>query len=215
MTRRAAGFTLIEVLVVMTIVAALMGMVVLLVGHAGKTKEMTITTQRLNGIRAGVEHLRQPHLYGLYPTAAMDRLKGLKGEDVGSLVGISNRTNVGIETLYVALFLSTHDYSIADLGDDWLANTDGDQMKGNPTRSESTELFEFVDAWGNPFAYFSQWDYQNPEGLTEYTMEGGEQVKVVPWKMEKTGQFQNPSSFQLFSAGPDEIFNTDDDIGNW
>jgi len=217
MRRKAHGFTLIEILVVMTIIAALMGMVFMLVGPTTKTKLVTVTTQRLNGIRMAVETLRGPQLFGMYPSAATERLKGLKGEDVGRLVGAINRTNVGNETIYVAIHLQGHEVAIKDMNpDEWLGNTDGDEMKGNPLRAvESNELYEFVDAWGNPFAYFSQWDYQNPEGMTEYTMENGETVKAKPWKSEKTGQFLNPSGFQLFSAGPDGVFNTEDDIGNW
>jgi hypothetical protein len=113
--------------------------------------------------------------------------------------------------------LSGHDLAI-EMEDEWLANTDEDQMRAQVTRADKLDLYEFVDAWGNPLAYFSVWDYQNPEKLTQYTLgeQAAERDQVVkPHKSVKTGQFLNQNSFQLFSAGPDMMFNTDDDIGNW
>ena len=74
------------------------------------------------------------------------------------------------------------------------------------------------DPWGNPYAYFHSHDYAK-KGIGSYTTmdaEGVEETSVVkPWKNPKTGSFYMASRFQLFSAGPDGVFNTEDDIGNW
>jgi hypothetical protein len=141
-------------------------------------------------------------------------LRGLKGEDLGKSVGMPNETNVGIETVYVAIFLEGHDVTL-EYEDTWLTNTDADRMSANPTRSGAMDLFEFVDMWGTPFAYFSTRELKSFTGLTKYVTTGGATIEAKPWVSENTKLPLNQGSFQLFSAGPDGVFNTDDDIGNW
>ena len=85
--------------------------------------------------------------------------------------------------------------------------------------TSAKDLFEVVDRWGNPYAYFNCVDYERPE-VREYLVdpdgaEDYEVVQVKPWMNEKTKSYYNQTGFQLFSAGPDRVFNTEDDIGNW
>jgi hypothetical protein len=131
------------------------------------------------------------------------------------MVGVPNDTNQGIETVYVTIFLSGHNISVDLNLDKVLANTDGDMMAGNPTRSTSLELYEFVDAWGNPLAYFSSRDLKNYEAVNKYVDSAGGAMAPKPWISEKTQLPLNAKKFQLFSAGPDGVFNTSDDIKNW
>ena len=93
-----------------------------------------------------------------------------------------------------------------------------DKMGKIVVHGDSNELFEYVDAWGNPLVYFHSRDYKKPQQFGSVKMgqeQGYEEVTAKPWKDEKTGRFKNPGDYQLFSAGKDGIFNTDDDIGNW
>jgi prepilin-type N-terminal cleavage/methylation domain-containing protein len=71
------GFTLIEVLVVITIIAALMGLGMAIMGKANTTKEATVTAQTVQSIAAALESLKSPQLLGDYPPADMMLLKGL------------------------------------------------------------------------------------------------------------------------------------------
>ena len=122
-----------------------------------------------------------------------------------------------MEALVVALYQNGVEISI-EIESDALQNTDGDQLLKNPTRLDTTERFELVDAWGNPLAYFSSAEYKKPEAVKQIMLGeryGGAVVTAMPWKNKKTGLFINPRSFQLFSAGEDGVFNTEDDIGNW
>jgi hypothetical protein len=105
-----------------------------------------------------------------------------------------------------------------DLPDEAIGNTDGDPLETNPTQIEITGRMEILDDWGNPLAYFSAGDYRKPGACSRVRMnaeEGGEVQVAKPWKRRKTGLFVNPNTFQVFSAGRDGVFNTEDDIGNW
>jgi hypothetical protein len=90
----------------------------------------------------------------------------------------------------------------------------------NITVQDRIERMEIVDDWGIPLAYFSSADYKNPKAYAQIQEplppDGeGAVLEAKPWTRAKTGLFINPRSFQVFSAGPDGIFNTEDDIGNW
>ncbi len=217
MAAKNRGFTLIEVLVVITIIAALMGLGIAIMGKANKTKEATVTAQTVGVVAAALEQLKSPTLLGDYPPAEMALLRGLKGEAVGKEVGTPNDTNQGIETVFVTIFLSGHDVGVDLDLDKVLANTDKDSMAGNPTRSqdEQKSLFEFVDAWGNPLAYFSARDLKDYEKVSKYVDALGNAMTAKPWISESTKLPQNAKKFQLFSAGEDGVFNTKDDIKNW
>ena len=88
-------------------------------------------------------------------------------------------------------------------------------MAKNPTRTPKNGLMEFVDYWGNPIAYFRGSDMKNWKKFSKYVLKSGQVVEVKPWMRETTGDFINANSFQIFSAGPDQEFNTDDDIKSW
>jgi hypothetical protein len=72
-----------------------------------------------------------------------------------------------------------------------------------------------VDAWGHPFAWFPASEYEGPGSVARIRMGDGRLVSARPRRDPRTGRFRNPDTFQLFSAGPDGEFGTDDDIGNW
>ena len=213
------GFTLIEILVVITIIAALMGLVIALVGPAKEQQKVLVTTQTIGAVNACLEQLRSPQYLGDYPSADPQLLRGMKGEKVGKLVGMPNDTNLGIEAVYVTIFLTGHNVSLADVDlDKVLQNTDNDEMAQNPTRSDNSAFFEIVDDWGNPLAYFSSREMKKFEPFSKYMLGvdwGSEVQSAKPWVSEKTGLAENREKFQLFSAGPDGVYNTVDDIKSW
>lgn len=218
MSERRGGFTLIEILVVITIIAALMGMVVLLFGPATDQRDITITQTRIGNLVSGLEQLRSSQVLGMYPPADITKLRGPKGEPVGEMAGMPNDTNVGGESLFVATHLKVVQVRV-DIQDDGIGNTDADQMQGgNPTKLAKNDLFEYVDAWGNPFAYFSVREYklwgETGQKIKMGDGANGDTVVVKPKISEKTGLPLHQSSFQIISAGPDQVFGTEDDITN-
>ena len=172
------------------------------------------TLTRIAEIASATTALASDLALGGSPRATLLRLRDTKGDGVGLDDG--NETNRGIETLFIALHLKGLAIRI-DLPDDAIGNTDGDPLTSNPTQLDITGRLEILDGWGNPLAYFSAADYADPGAFSKIRMgeeSGGEVAVAKPWK-RKTGQFVNPRTFQVFSAGPDGIFNTEDDIGNW
>ena len=75
-------------------------------------------------------------------------------------------------------------------------------LKNNPTTIPT-----FVDRWNGSYAYFSSADYSNFSrtvngGYGAYSATGG---SISPL-LRATNTFYNPKTFQIISAGPDQIF---------
>jgi prepilin-type N-terminal cleavage/methylation domain-containing protein len=211
--RRDGGFTLIEIMVVIAIIASLIGAGSLMMNIATKKRMIQTTQGRLNALGAALEQIRGADQLGRYPPTQLSKLV-FPGFDGVKFTAGTNETNVGIETLYVVFRLPGITVMPQGLdGDDCIANTDDDKATQVVGRLTKTDLFEYVDAWGHPFIYFAAADYKDPSKVEQYVLTpGGEKVKVQPKTTEKSGEFMHPDSFQLFSVGPDGKPGTDDDI---
>jgi prepilin-type N-terminal cleavage/methylation domain-containing protein len=209
---RNGGFTLIEVMVVIAIIASLIGAGSLMLGIASKKRMITETQGRFNGIGAALEQLHNTDQLGRYPPTQISKLvySGFDGSKFG---GQPNATNVGIESLYVVFRLPGISVKPQGLdAENAVGNTDDDKALSPVGDMKKPDLFEYMDSWGNPLVYISASDYKDPSKVEQYVLGNGTQVKVAPKKNEKTGDFVRPDSFQLWSMGPDQQPNTDDDI---
>jgi prepilin-type N-terminal cleavage/methylation domain-containing protein len=210
---RNGGFTLIEIMVVIAIIASLIAATSLMLSIGNKKKAQTETWGRLNGIGAAIEQLRSTDQLGRYPPTEITKLS-FQGFD-GKKFGQPNATNVGIETIYVAFRLPGINVTPSGVeAEDAVGNTDDDKASSMVGKMAKPDLFEYLDAWGNPLVYISASDYKDPSKVAEYVLGDAAHthVKVAPKKNEKTGEFVRPDSFQLFSMGPDGIPGTDDDM---
>jgi hypothetical protein len=79
------------------------------------------------------------------------------------------------------------------------------------------DLFELADSWGNPIVYIQAADYDREFHYISIGVKSGveEEFSVRAQKSAKTGRYEEPTSFQLFSAGIDGIFGNEDDIANF
>ena len=213
MRRTSQGFSLIELLVVLTILGALAAGGTVWIRIAQKNKLKTLTNQRMQAIASGLESVKKA--IGYYPPTYTGDLKSPDGkEKVGEKVGVPNETNIGIETVYIAFKMQGVNPDLQGLGDDAIQNTDGDNVAELVGDLQVTEMYEYVDAYGNPFVYFSAKDYKDVSKFEQYVKgDTVSTVKAAPHKSGKEGTFLEQNRFQLFSMGPDGEPNTEDDIG--
>jgi prepilin-type N-terminal cleavage/methylation domain-containing protein len=211
--RRDGGFTLIEIMVVIAILASLIGAGSLMLSIATKKRMVTSTQGRLNALGAALEQLHNTDQLGRYPPTQLSKLQ-YQGFDGVKFTAGTNDTNVGIETLYVVFRLPGINVMPQGLdADDCIGNMDDDKATAVIGKLAKPDLLEYLDAWGRPLVYFASADYKDPSKVELYVLEvGGEKIKVHPKTNEKTGEFVRPDSFQLFSLGPDGKPDTDDDI---
>lgn len=210
--RRAAGFTLVEVLVVMVIIGVLGTVLIMRIVGGGREDAMVMKTRAfITTLDGTLEMYRNHPRIGVLPPTSL--------EDIPNF-GRMNTINMGIESLVLALNSEKFDVDrvLEKFENDW-ENLDRDSSSKRQSYLQTLELFEIVDSWGNPYVYFNAEDYERP-GMGQYLVmsldsDEHELTTVKPWVSPKTRSFRNLSTYQLFSAGPDMKFNTEDDIGNW
>jgi prepilin-type N-terminal cleavage/methylation domain-containing protein len=200
---KRAGFSLIELLAVMVILSILMTFLAFKLGGMGESAKAEMTNTFIENIGLAASEFESET--GDYPPSSWNN-------DWGAL---PNKQNLGGEVLCVSLW--SEEYGGVALSEDSLDNTDGDRSKKSLTTHANRDLFELVDSWGNPIAYFHRRDYGREDIYTTIDNETGEWAEstVKALMSPKTGNYQNPRQFQLISAGKDGIFGTEDDLCNF
>ncbi len=199
---RRAGFSLIELLAVMMILAILMTFLAFRLGNLGEDAKRSMTEQFLQQVSIAIGSYEGET--GDYPSSSWESEWG----------PTPNKTNLGSEVLCVQLW--SPDYGGSGISEDQLGNSDEDEAKQNLTTHGNKDLFELVDNWDNPIAYFHRKDYGRADSYFTMDEKGEEGPSTVQARMNpKTGSYFNPRSFQLISAGEDGVFDTDDDLFNF
>jgi prepilin-type N-terminal cleavage/methylation domain-containing protein len=211
MTRRrtgAPGFTLMELLVTIGIITIMAGLIFPAVTAARRSAGVKATKATIERIKLACESYYAD--FGDYPPTSLATL-GLP----------TNGVNEGIESLVRCLTTRAGHGPYLQFEEKELANTDNDALpqKGDPTKStiESRELFELVDAWGNPLIYFHNRDYHGGPKLERYITASGERISCRPAPSEKTGQYPALTTFVIWSIGPDgkNENGQGDDVCSW
>ena len=199
----AAGFTLIEMLVVIGILTLLMTITVIGIGRYQEAGRVADASARLVSIATVIEGYANMH--GDYPPSRLDQL-GVKD---------ANDVNAGIEALTAALFGRKHTGSRPD--DDWLINIDGDRADGLDLATGGSALNELKDPWDNPFVYIVNGDYDREQTYRFTDVGGGvvEDITVRARRNPLTETYYEFEGFQLASAGPDGFWGTEDDLANF
>lgn len=198
-----AGFTLIEILTVVLIVGILSVILIANIWGAREGANASATRALISQLEAVADMVERET--GDYPPSSF-----------GSDVGANDGTNVGIEAFVAALFSEGRD-GLGGIPEDELANIDRDRASENVS-DLGRELFEIVDAWGNPIAYIHHRDYEDEtREYVSYSAESGEEIQgfVVAHRNEATNRYKQKTKYQFISAGSDGVFGTDDDITNF
>lgn len=197
-----AGFTLLELLAVMVILSILMTFLAFRLGGLGEAARQSTTETFLQQVSLAVKSFESET--GNYPKSSWDNAWG----------PTPNKTNLGGEILCLQLW--GKGVGGSGISDDQLGNIDGDEAKKSVTTHGNNDLFELIDAWDNPIAYFHRQDYGRED--TYYTIDKdgvGDTSLIRAVENPKTNNYFNPRSFQLISAGQDGVFDTDDDLYNF
>jgi prepilin-type N-terminal cleavage/methylation domain-containing protein len=197
-SRNRAGFTLIEILAVIVIITILIAFLLPQIRGARETAKIETAQGFLEQISTACSEYENEK--GDYPGSSWK-------EEWGPA---PNATNLGNEVLVIQLFGSKWE---SRLPEDRLKNTDEDESKKALARFPKPTLFELVDEWGNPVAYSHRRDYAQAQVYVMANPPGESTFKAH--MNPQTGQFWNPKTFQLVSAGPDGEFGTADDIPAW
>jgi len=187
---RRAGFTLIEILVVIAIIAILSGIAFPVMSGVKRRSKAKATAVLITNLGLALDAYATD--FGDYPPST-PKLVGLP----------SNGINDGIECLVRCLTTKSKHGPYYDFHEEDLGNTDHDSLVvGNPTNSSMTsrELYEVIDSFGRPLVYLHNADYD-----TGHKVQASEDeiVAVKGVKSAKTGQFHGFRTYQLWSLGVD------------
>ena len=209
MKKNESGFTLIEILVVVSILGVLMGLVAILVIKApAQAKEFT-SKNRITDLDGAIHRFKSE--MGWLPPMTIAKL-GKRSKYFAKIKVPDNDLNTSIEALCVALNHPEFSAAIGDtLGGNAFANTDEDSFSVPPKGSPTAEAREIVDDWGSPLIYIEKNSYDKGPFLIKNF--DGDEVEVQAVR-RKNGEVYNKTGFQLISLGKNGI-QDDDDIMNF
>jgi prepilin-type N-terminal cleavage/methylation domain-containing protein len=200
--RSVAGFSLLEILVVITIIGLLMSFSAVAISRYRETGRITDCKSRIQSLALMVSSYAERA--GDYPPDRLDAL-GVKG--------VANQVNEGIEACIAAL--RRKDYGGQRPNERHLGNTDDDSADKLDAVDGSRVLLELLDPWDNPLVYIVNAHY-DVEAIA--LLDNGSLVEPLAVRAVMnplTGAYHRFESFQIRSAGPDRLMDTEDDLGNF
>lgn len=208
--RNSRGFTLIEMLVVIGLLGLLFVALLPLAGGAEEQNRRAVCKALVEQAAQAAKAYANQRRFGDFPRDDFYDITGkLKDQP-------SNGYNTGIESFLFLVNRSDSGKPRFPERDDYLGNSDDDKGRIPIAKLDRVERVELVDPWDNPIAYFHNKNYgieQTYRMVGENIDESDAEQSVRAWRDGAVAI--NKGTFQIFSAGPDGVFNTEDDIGNF
>lgn len=202
---RVAGFTLIEVLIAISILTLLAGIAIPMIGRARRNGERRAARAYIARIALAVDQYASD--FGDFPGTRLIEI-GLQG----------NHVNEGIESLVRCLTTNAKGGPYIEPHDDELINSDDDALATVVANSAlpSPNNYELADPWGNPYIYFHHRDYLGGAEVETYLV-GGKRIRCLPQPSAKMGTYPQPGRFLIWSIGPDGLNENGagDDVCSW
>ena len=201
------GFTLVELLIVIGILALLATALLRNVIGANQSAKIAATKTLIVQLEQVAERYQTQKKFGDYPPDDFrDPLKRIhvKGDAM----------NPGIESFLI--FVNRSRARGEFLDEKSFINTDGDSAGVSLGKLETNQKYEVKDAWGNPLAYFHFRHYDDTQQYMTASEEDGEgEIQAVQAWKNAEGRYFRRGKFQIFSAGPDGIYDTEDDVASF
>ena len=203
------GFTLVEVLVVLFIIALLAGIITPAVHYARIHADKKVCRQEITRLCLAIENFAEEDKFAEWPPLKLEAF-GITGE---------NDINQGIESLVVCL-ATRRSGPHFDFNSDRFKNMDEDSGPEKVLKESlrlpfpDCQLREYVDLWNNPYIYFPFRFYGKP---AKYLNSEGEEFIAQMTKDEETGMWPAPLKFVIWSCGPNGVNENGggDDIASW
>jgi prepilin-type N-terminal cleavage/methylation domain-containing protein len=201
--RGTRGFTLLEILVVMAIIALLLSVMIVSFRSMFTAGSKVDTQGRIHQLRLLVDQYQRTT--GSYPPSFLMAV-GLRSE---------NDVNEGIEALVASMMKKEYEGDRPD--ENTFLNTDGDFADRDFSAIGSRALFEIVDHDGDPIVYINSEDYARSfiYCIRNARTQEYEPHTIGAHRSNRTGGYSNFESYQIWSAGPDGEFGTDDDVASF
>ncbi|RME88699.1 MAG: type II secretion system protein [Planctomycetota bacterium] len=190
--KKKKGFTLVEILVVIALIGLLMGIFMVAIGSSRRNAKIRATKTLLKQLELALSNYQSD--FGTYPPSSL--------KDIG--VTIENSKNQGIESLVACLFTQQKNGPyFKDYDSKRLTNYDKDKMPNfNDNLNKSGEALEYTDSWKEVLVYIHGRDYQDYQRVADYMGKKSYGFSIKPAMDPKTKNFFNPTTFQLWSVGP-------------
>ena len=217
---QSSGFTLIEILVVVSIIGVLAGLVGVIIAKSNEKALKTSTIQLVQAYLPAKIKDFQGQMGGRLPASTLSGLQkmGTKVKPWKS-VSMTNDINLCNEILIIQLRHPDFTNKLTDddvqaISDPW-GNLDDDTFSETPVGAKKgNEAIEVLDSWGTPVIYIHNADYDKTFLIRNFL---GDDVEVSA-RQRPDGTFYNENGFQLISLGPDGVQGEEaisDDIQNF
>ncbi|MBE7491896.1 MAG: prepilin-type N-terminal cleavage/methylation domain-containing protein [Planctomycetes bacterium] len=223
---RRAGFTLIELMIVIGIILLLVGVLVVSFGGVFAKRDNARAAATIATLQSNLSGFE--NRWGVYPPGTLQQL----GELVRAVNLLEvNDTNRGIEAMILALRARREGGPYLDqnlFGDSSrMGNMDNDTFMADAAAAldlpdgASLDLFELLDPWGNPFIYVNINDVRAGTVADRVTLHTGEVIEITAQECQArlrhpvTGEY--PVGYALWSVGENGIneYGGGDDITSW